>query len=72
MLLLGAARCPNRTGLEGTYDFTLKWTSDEDAAGDSGPSLFTAVQEQPGLRLVPAKVPVEVIVIDHVERPSAN
>lgn len=42
------------------------------APDDSEPSLFTAVQEQLGLRLIPTYVPVESIVIDHVEKPSAN
>jgi uncharacterized protein (TIGR03435 family) len=62
----------DRTGLEGTYNFTLKWTSDEDAAGGNGPSLFTAIQEQLGLKLESTKAPLDVLVIDHVERPSEN
>jgi uncharacterized protein (TIGR03435 family) len=52
------------------------WTPDEqrgsDAAADAGPSLFTALEEQLGLKLVPAKGPVEVLVIDHIERPSES
>jgi uncharacterized protein (TIGR03435 family) len=39
---------------------------------DSGPSIFTAVQEQLGLKLVSTKGPVDTIVIDHIERPSEN
>ena len=64
----------NRTGLSGRYDFKLRWTSDETrtAAPDAPPGLFTAIQEQLGLKLVSAKAPVDVLVIDHVERPSAN
>jgi bla regulator protein blaR1 len=66
----------DKTGLTGIYDFTLTWGSERmDASAESGsdaPSLFTAVQEQLGLKLVAAKVPVEVIVIDHVERPEGN
>ncbi|MGB9229002.1 MAG: TIGR03435 family protein [Terracidiphilus sp.] len=42
------------------------------APTDSGPSLFTALEEQLGLKLEPAKGPVEVLVIDHIEMPSPN
>jgi uncharacterized protein (TIGR03435 family) len=63
----------DKTGLTGYYDIDLNWTTDEDlAAGVSGPSLFTALEEQLGLKLVPAKAPVDVIVIDHMAHPSAN
>ena len=79
----------DKTGLMGSYDFTMKFTperfgtsmasSDETgspsaapASGPSGPSVFTAVQEQLGLKLQSGKGPVEVIVIDHIERPSGN
>jgi uncharacterized protein (TIGR03435 family) len=73
----------NNTGLTGRYDFTLNWTPDQlaGAGGDDGlappggtdaPSLFTAVQEQLGLRLVQTKGPAEVIVIDSIELPSEN
>jgi|ERR1017187_5221533 uncharacterized protein (TIGR03435 family) len=63
----------DKTGLTGCYDIDFKWTPDEDtAAGVSGPSLFTALEEQLGLKLVPAKAPVDVLVVDHVEMPSEN
>jgi uncharacterized protein (TIGR03435 family) len=57
----------DQTGLKGAYDFTLKRESGPDAA-----SIFTLIQEQLGLKLVPTKTPVEVIVIDHIEKPSGN
>ena len=66
----------DKTGLTGTYDLHLKWsdaplnTTDPDTL--NRPSIFTAVTEQLGLKLESAKGPVEVIVIDHVERPSEN
>ena len=61
------------TGLTGFYDIALKWTPDEELAnGAPGSSLFTALEEQLGLKLVSKKAPVDVIVVDHVERPSEN
>jgi uncharacterized protein (TIGR03435 family) len=65
----------DQTGLTGRYDFQLKWTADESKApadGSAPPGMFTAIQEQLGLKLEPAKAPVEVLVVDAVERPSAN
>jgi len=61
----------DKTGITGRYNLKLQWTPD-DAAADSGPSLFTALEEQLGLKLEPAKGPVQVLVIDHAEMPSAN
>lgn len=63
----------DQTGLEGVYDFEMRYTNDDqkpdDNAGvDTAPSLFTALQETLGLRLKPEKVPVDIIVVDHVER----
>jgi uncharacterized protein (TIGR03435 family) len=73
----------DNTGLRGEYDFRVEWAPDETAAppgppaGDltaplSGPSIFTALQEQLGLKLEATKGPIEIIVIDSVEKPSAN
>ncbi len=69
----------DKTGLTGVYDFKLKWTRDEDAnnatdngAADHPPDLFTALQEQLGLKLDAAKGPVETLVVDHAEQPSPN
>ena len=67
----------DKTGLgDKKFDFELKWTPDNrraaDNAADAGPSIFTALEEQLGLKLVPSKGPVEMIVIDHIERPSPN
>lgn len=76
----------DRTSLTGNYDFQLSWAPDSGACsapvpgGSSasaattadGPSLFTALQDQLGLRLGSQKALVEVLVIDHVERPSPN
>jgi uncharacterized protein (TIGR03435 family) len=68
----------DQTDLTGKYDIQLKWSPDEEqqdassATKDFGPSIFTALQEQLGLRLEPTKGPVDTIVVDHVEMPSEN
>lgn len=67
----------DETGLNGNYDLTLKWTPDEDVGGgvssdSSGPALFTAIQEQLGLKLESRKGFVKILIIDHVEKPSEN
>jgi uncharacterized protein (TIGR03435 family) len=64
----------DQTRLNGRYDFQLKWTWDmtPESALDAPPGLFTAIQEQLGLKLEPVKAPVDVLVVDKVERPGAN
>lgn len=64
----------DQTSLPGNYDFMLKWTFDDSAPHDvdSAPSLFTAIKEQLGLKLDAVKGPAEVLVIDHIDQPSAN
>ena len=75
----------DRTGLKGDFDFALEWAPGEDEPRKkingveippptdiSGPSVFTALQEQLGLKLESTKGPVEILVIDRAERPSAN
>lgn len=68
-------RVIDKTGLTAKYHFELKWGSSQDStlpAEPDGPSIFTALQEQLGLRLESGKGPVEVLVIDRAERPSKN
>lgn len=60
----------DQTGLSGKYNFTMVYAPD--LADPVGPSLFTAVQEQLGLKLEAQKGPVEVVVIDSVQKPSEN
>ena len=75
----------DRTGLTGSWDLDLQWTPDPGmlpplppnappfpTPDPNGPSLFTAVQEQLGLRLDSQRGPVEVLVIDSVEQPSPD
>jgi uncharacterized protein (TIGR03435 family) len=74
--ILGSVDRPilDQTGLKGRYDFQLKWLTDESHSmdPDAPPGLFTAIQEQLGLKLEAVKAPVDVMVIDKVERPGAN
>jgi uncharacterized protein (TIGR03435 family) len=57
------------TGIKGVYDFTLNWAPGDAASdGRSGPSIFTALQEQLGLKLEPRKIPFRIVVVDHVEK----
>lgn len=75
----------DQTGLTGRWDFTLTWTPDDSQFGGRGgqapppadnvaaaPGLFTAIQEQLGLKLDATKAPVEVLVLDRVEKPTEN
>jgi uncharacterized protein (TIGR03435 family) len=75
----------DQTGIEGRYDFVLKWTPDETQfatlggvppglgdKADAPPDLFTAIQQQAGLKLEPTKALVDVMVVDKVAKPSGN
>jgi len=70
----------DRTGLEGAFNFKWEWTPDGppppgiDAppAGPNGPSIFTALEEQLGLTLKSTRGPIDVLVIDYLEKPSPN
>jgi uncharacterized protein (TIGR03435 family) len=75
----------DQTGLSGKYDFTLNWTPDDSQFGGMGakvppptdstnppPNLYTAIQEQIGLKLDATKAPADVLVIDRLEKPSDN
>jgi uncharacterized protein (TIGR03435 family) len=74
----------DQTGLHNRYDFDLKWTPDESQSycpsdparsrndPNAAPDLYTAIQEQLGLRLIRTKAPIQVMIIDHVETPSEN
>jgi uncharacterized protein (TIGR03435 family) len=69
------------TGLKGKYDFNLAWKPEPDQFDGHGsaipsdanaPDIFTAIQEQLGLRLDSRKVPVQSLIVDHAERPAGN
>jgi uncharacterized protein (TIGR03435 family) len=73
----------DRTGLEGVFDFNLEFAPERgpgahpagaDSASEQSeaPSIFTALQEQLGLKLESTKGPIDVLVIDHIEEPSSN
>ncbi|MBW8869185.1 MAG: TIGR03435 family protein [Acidobacteriales bacterium] len=61
----------DKTGLTKHYDWELSWSPDA-AQDTSKPSLFTALQEQLGLKLEHDKAPIDIVVIDHLERPTEN
>jgi uncharacterized protein (TIGR03435 family) len=61
----------DKTGLAGSFDGDLTWTPDPNV-DTSGPSIFTALQEQLGLKLESARGPIEVLVIDGAELPTAD
>ena len=62
----------DQTGIEGAFDFTLEWSPDQKSE-DSGPAIFTALEEQLGLRLEARKLPVSILVVDSVSRtPTDN
>jgi bla regulator protein blaR1 len=60
----------NKTGLQGRYDFNLHWNGGNGGSNGSEPSLVDAVQEQLGLKLERQKAPMQVLVIDHIEKPA--
>lgn len=71
----------DKTGLSGRYDFDLEWAQDESqfdgeisaaSADANAPPLFTAIQQQLGLKLMATKGPVDALIVDRAERPSAN
>jgi bla regulator protein blaR1 len=84
---LGGRAVVDQTNLAGTYDFNLDWSPEQltpaspspdaaippspDSDSDARP-LFTAIQQQLGLKLVPSKGPAQVLVIDHIEKPSID
>lgn len=81
---MGGKTVVDQTGLTQRYDFVLNWTCEPDfangqqnresetPAGADAPALFTALQEQLGLKLVNTRGPVEIIVVDSIERPTGN
>jgi uncharacterized protein (TIGR03435 family) len=78
-LLIGAVE--DHTGLTGTFEFDLEWTPTAPIPADAppappvdpnGPPLFTALKEQLGLKLEPAKSSIDILVVDHAERPTDN
>jgi uncharacterized protein (TIGR03435 family) len=61
----------DRTGIAGEFDFKLEYAAD-DSKPENGPSIFAALQEQLGLKLESTRGPIETLIIDHAEKPSAN
>jgi uncharacterized protein (TIGR03435 family) len=74
MQLIADRPVVDETGLKGRFDFTLRWQPNDTPSADvdAPPPLFTAMEEQLGLKLQPKRGPVDAFVIDKVARPSAN
>jgi uncharacterized protein (TIGR03435 family) len=79
--LIGDRTVVDKTGYKGTFDAHLRWTPGQGETGatwapaspdDVGESVFTVLQEQLGLKLKAGRDPVEVLIVDHVEKPSPN
>ena len=78
--ILSGQPVQDKTGIAGTYDFTLAWEPGDGERGGpppgspspGGPSLFTALQEQLGLRLEAQKVSIQTFVIDSAEKPNVD
>jgi uncharacterized protein (TIGR03435 family) len=66
-----AAPLVDETRLTGTFDVALRWTNDA-ATGDDAPVISTAIREQLGLRLERRSIPLEVLVVDHIEKPTPD
>jgi uncharacterized protein (TIGR03435 family) len=64
----------NKTGLEGYYTFSIRYATPTRRirTGDDAPPLLIAIEEQLGIKLVPKKLPFEVVVIERIERPTSN
>jgi uncharacterized protein (TIGR03435 family) len=62
----------NKTGVDGIFDFTLEWTQEEQFRSGASSTIFTVLTEQLGLRLESQRGEVEVLVVDRIERPSAD
>jgi uncharacterized protein (TIGR03435 family) len=62
----------DRTGLSGRYEYVLKFSSNPERPIEDYPNIFTALQEQLGLKLESERGRVEVLVIDHIDRPTEN
>jgi uncharacterized protein (TIGR03435 family) len=65
----------DKTGVMGSYTFALRWSPTDTsitASETSGPSIFTAIQEELGLKLEPSRTMLDTIVVDHAEKPSEN
>jgi uncharacterized protein (TIGR03435 family) len=77
---VGSRKIVDQTGIEGTFDLTLRWSWEQspEAGGPTetvqpdAPPMFSAIQEQLGLRLQATKGPLDYIAVEHLERPSEN